>query len=145
MIASDFGIGGGEPLRGAHSVLTAAVPVIGWLESSLNNLALTVTNNSAVLQQLTVANLALTTTVVALTATNKTLVDSAAKARAAAKPTVTLGGRCLTGKPLPGNYCWMHSSVSKELTSATCGNKAGGHCDNATTAYTMGGSDKDKV
>jgi hypothetical protein len=48
---------------------------------ALNNLALAATNNTAILQQLTVANLALTTTVATLTATNKKLVDAAARAK----------------------------------------------------------------
>jgi hypothetical protein len=43
-------LGGGEPLGGAHGVLPAAAPAIGRLESALNNLALVVTNNTAILQ-----------------------------------------------------------------------------------------------
>ncbi len=142
---SDFGIGGGEPLKGAHGVLLVAAPAIGWLESALNNLALAATNNSAVLQQLTAANFALTTTVMALTATNKMLVDSVAKAWAAASLRAMAGGKCLTRKLLLRKYCWTHGhQVSKEHMSATWENKAVGHCDNATTANTMGGSNKDK-
>ena len=38
-------------------------------------------NNTAMLQQLTLANLALTTTIGMLTATNKKLVDVAARAK----------------------------------------------------------------
>ncbi len=38
--------GVGEPLGGAHGVLPAVTPVIGQLESALNNLALAATNNS---------------------------------------------------------------------------------------------------
>ena len=72
---SDFGVGGGEPLGGAHGVLPAAAPAIGRLETALDNLALAVTNDTAVLQQLTAANLALTATIATLTATNKKLVD----------------------------------------------------------------------
>jgi hypothetical protein len=58
-----------------------------------------------VLQQLMAVNLALMVNVTALTVTNKTLVDLAAKARVAANPTVTAGGRRSTGKLWPGNYC----------------------------------------
>jgi hypothetical protein len=68
--------GGGEPLGRAHGVLPAGVlpaaaPAIGRLESALDNLALAATNNTAILHQLTAANLALTATVTLLTATNK--------------------------------------------------------------------------
>jgi len=68
--------GGGEPLGGAHGVLPAAAPAIGRLETALDNLALAATNDTAVLQQLTAANLALTATIATLTATNKKLVDA---------------------------------------------------------------------
>jgi hypothetical protein len=94
VLTSDFGIrGGGEPLGVAHGVLPARAPAIGQLECALDNLALLATNNSAVLQHLTAANLALTTTTTAFTATSKTLVDLAAKAWEVANPTATAGGR----------------------------------------------------
>jgi hypothetical protein len=66
---------GGEPLGVAH----AAIPVTGKMEAALDNLALAATSDKATVQQLTAANLALTTTVATLTATNKKLVDAAAK------------------------------------------------------------------
>ena len=51
----------------------------------------------------------------------------------------------VTKHPHPGNYCWTHGHrVSKDHTSATCGNKAAGHKDDATLSNTMGGSEKDK-
>jgi hypothetical protein len=78
--------GGGEPLGGAHGVLPAAGPAIGRLEAALNNLALAATNDTAVLQKLTSANLALTATIAMLTVTNKKLVDGAT-ARAKGTPT----------------------------------------------------------
>ena len=56
----------------------AVVPVIGKMEAALNNLTLAATNNKTVVQQLTVANLALTNTVAMLTAANKKLVKAAA-------------------------------------------------------------------
>ena len=49
------------------------------LEIALDNLALAATTNTAMLQQLTAANLVLTNSVAALTATNKKLVETAAK------------------------------------------------------------------
>ncbi len=52
-------------------MLPAAGPAIGRLETALDNLALAATNDTAVLQQLTSANLALMATIGTLTATNK--------------------------------------------------------------------------
>ena len=116
---------------------------------ALDNLALAATNNTAILQQLTLANLALTATIRTLTATNKKLVDAVARPKgtpAAGTPAVTPGGGGLSQKtPYPGNYCWTHGHcISKEHTSATCANKATGHLDNATEVNTFGGSKKDK-
>ena len=90
-----FASGGKEPLGGAHGVLPAAAPAISWLETALDNLALATTNNTAVLQQLMLANLALTATIGTLTAINKKLVDAVARAKgtpAAGTSAVTLGG-----------------------------------------------------
>ena len=121
--------------------------MIDCLEVALNNLALAATNNAAVLQQLTAANLALTNTVAALTATNKKLVDTAAT-RVPATPPGT--GGCLPGsgapnKPFKGNYCWMHGHKCHKLhTSATCLYPVAGHCKDVTLANTYGGLVKDK-
>ncbi len=136
--------GGGEPLGGAHGVLPAVAPAIGGLEKALDNLALAATNNTAVLQQLTAANLALTTTVAPLTATNKKLVEAAArKGTPVASPLA--GGPKAAKHPFAGNYCWTHGHrISKEHTSATCANKAAGHRDHATATNTLGGLEKDK-
>ena len=147
--ASDLGFrGGGEPLGGAHGVLPAAAPALSKLETTLDNLALAATNDTAVLQQLTAANLALTATIATLTATNKKLVDAGrgrgtpAGGTPAGMPAE--GGRS-TKTPHPGNYCWTHGHrISKDHTSATCANKATGHRDDATAANTFGGSEKDK-
>jgi hypothetical protein len=140
--------GGGEPLGGAHSVLPAAAPAIGRLETALDSLALAATNNAVILQQLTAANLALTATVGTLTATNKKLVDAVAWAKVtlAATPAATLAGLGRSTKnPQPGNYCWTHGHrCSKGHTSASCTNKAPGHHDDATAVNTFGGSDKHK-
>ena len=147
--ASDFGLRRGEPLGGAHGVLPTAAPAIGRLETALNNLTLAVTNDTAVLQKLILANLALTAIINTLTATNKKLADAVAHAKetpAAGTPLVTPGGGVRSPKiPCPGNYCWMHGHrISKEHTSATCANKATGHRNNATGANTFGGSKNDK-
>jgi hypothetical protein len=129
----------------ADMLPTFPTKAIGRLECALDNLAPTATNNSAVLQQLTVANLALTTTVTALMATNKTLVDLVAKARAAANPMATTGSWWSSSRPWPKNYCWMHDHwLSKERTSATCRIKAVSHRDDATMANMMGVSNRDK-
>ena len=81
--------GGGEPLSRAHGVLPEAAPIFGRLETALDNLALAATSNTVILQQLTAANLALTTTVAMLTTANKKLVDMAARAKEGGTPSVT--------------------------------------------------------
>ncbi len=52
-------------------MIPAAAPAIGRLKTAFDNLALAATNNTAVFQQLIAANLALTTTIMSITATNK--------------------------------------------------------------------------
>ncbi len=138
-------MGGGEPLGRAHSVLPEAALTIGWLETALNNLALAATNNTAILQQLKAANLALMTTVTMLTATNKKLVEVVAREKGGGTPAVTptnlARGVQATRTLFPENYCWTHGHCcNKHHTSATCGNKAVGHHDDATALNTMGGS-----
>ena len=51
-------------------------PATGGLEKALDNLALAATNDFAILQQLTAANLSLGATIATLTATNKKLVEA---------------------------------------------------------------------
>ena len=99
------------------------------LEMALDNLALAVTNNTAMLQQLTAANLALTNSVAALTATNKKLMDAAATWVPATPPgTGRLPGSGVPNKPFRGNYCWTHGyKCSKLHTSATCLYPVAGH------------------
>jgi hypothetical protein len=130
---------GSEPLGGAH----AAIPVTGKMETALDNLALAATSDKATLQQLTAANLALTTTVATLTATNKKLVGAAAR-----KEPGAAGGASKTpdaDKPVPGGYCWTHGHrVRKNHTSETCTNKAEGHNNKATSKDTKGGSTLNK-
>ena len=142
-------LGGREPLGGAHGVIPAMVPTVGRLEHALNNLALAATNDTAVLQQLTADNLALTATITSLTATNKKLVDAAnccgGTPSAAPALTPAVGGGRAMSKPCPNNYCWTHGHrVSATHMSATCANKALGHQDEATASNTFGGSSKDK-
>ncbi len=139
--------GGGKPLGGAYGVTPALPPAMDYLESALDNLALTATNNTAVLQQLTAANLALTSTIATLTATNKKLVDTTAKtpSRGSATPAASSKKSRSTKNPFPGNYCCTHGHrCSEQHTSATCGNKAPGHKDGATSLNMMGGSKEDK-
>jgi hypothetical protein len=136
---------GGEPLGGAGSVLPATAPLIDRLKSALDNLALVATNDTAVLQQLTAANLALTATVTTLTAINKKLVEMAVRGKPSRPPTGPPNPARAPNLPFPSNYCWTHGHrVSQHHTSATCGCKAPGHKDDATAANTMGGSEKDK-
>ena len=136
--------GGGEPLGGAHGVLPAHLPpVMDRLESALDNLALAATNDKAVVEQLTAANLALTSTIATLTATVKKLADKGGKPTP--RGTSAASGPRLTKNPVPGNYCWTHGHrCSKAHSSLTCGNKAPGHKDEATSSNTMGGSEADK-
>jgi hypothetical protein len=136
--------GGGEPLGGAHGVLPAAFsPAMDRLESALDNLALAATNEEALLEQHTAANIALTSTIATLTATNKKLADKGGGATSRGNSSHAVSR--ITKNPLPGNYCWTHGHrCSKDLTSLSCGNKATGHMDGATSSNTMGGSEKDK-
>ena len=102
--------GGGEPLGGAHGVLPMDPPaMLDRLEIALNNLALAVTNDTAVLQQLTAAKLVLTKSVAALTATNKKLVDAAATRVPATPPGMGQGGMtnvvyCRSNELYKNNY-----------------------------------------
>ncbi len=149
-------------------MILAAALAIGCLKTALNNLALAATNDTAVLQQLISANLAFMATITLLTVANKKMVDAATRQGStpaatpgwgwiqaatpgwgwtqAATPVATPAGIRATKKPCPGNYCWTHGHcVSEHHTSATCANKAPGHCDDATASNTFGGSDKDKT
>ena len=113
--------GAGEPLGGAHGVLPAHLPpVMDRLESALDNLALAATNDKAVVEQLTAANLALTSTIATLTATVKKLADKGGKPTP--RGTSASSGPRLTKNPVPGNYCWTHGHrCSKDHSSLTCG------------------------
>jgi hypothetical protein len=86
-------------------------PMIDRLKVALDNLALAAMNDSANLQQLTAANVALTTAVTTLTVANKKLTDAAVNRGGRPTPVGstprTAGGR-VTQKPVAGNYCWTH-------------------------------------
>ncbi len=144
---SDSSRGDREPLGGAHGVLPTDPPaMLNHLEITLNNLVLTATNDSAVLQQLMAANLALTNSVTKLTATNKKLVEAAAK-QVPGTPSGTghLPRSGAPNKSFPGNYCWTYGyKCSKSHTSATCLYPVAGHRKDATLANIFGGSVKDK-
>jgi hypothetical protein len=117
---------------------------MGKMEIAIDNLAFAATNDKAVVQQLTAANLALTTTVATLTAANNKFIKAAAKKGTG--PTLLTSGKT-PGKnaPYPRNYCWTHGHrVSKLHTSETCTRKAEGHVNDATAADTKGGSKQNK-
>ena len=116
----------------------------------MDNLALAATSDKATVQQLTVVNLALTTTVATLTATNKKLVDAAARKKPGAASGAAAGASKTAGKgwadrAVPGGYCWTHGHrIRKSHTSKTCPKKSEGHDDKATAKDMKGGSTKDK-
>jgi hypothetical protein len=74
-------------------------------------LALAAANDTTVLQQLMVSNLALSSLVTMLTAANKKLADALAKAKSTT-PLMAMPGAPKpvrsTNTPFPGNYCWTH-------------------------------------
>jgi hypothetical protein len=138
--------GGGKPLGRAHGVTPAHASTIDRIGKALNNLALAASNYTTVLQQLTATNLALTASVASLTTANKKLAEALAK-KGVPTPAKAMGtgGAHSANTPFLGNYCWTHRHlVSQHHTSATCGNKAMGHKDNATSINTMGGSNTNK-
>ena len=140
---------GAEPMGGAHGhgVFQPVGRNMGHLKTALDNLALAVLTDFLILQQLTAANLALTTMNAMLTATNKALVGAAIKARAEAGAGGPLAGTNGNKKPPnPNGYCWTHvHKVYGTHSSATCGTKAEGHCTEATKTNTLGGSETNKV
>jgi hypothetical protein len=146
-------LGGVEPLGGAHMVIPTAAPTIDRISKALENLALAASNDTTVLQQLTVANLALIALVTLLTVANKRLLDVLvhSKGGTATATLATLASAPAPPKPCSatraflGNYCWTHGHrVNHTHTSATCTHKAPGHKEDATTAVTMGGSKREK-
>jgi hypothetical protein len=78
---------------------------------------------------------------------NKKLADALARNKGVALPaaTPTTGKGHSINKPFLGNYFWTHGHwVNKNHMSATCGNKAARHKDNAMSVNMMGGSVADK-
>ncbi len=114
------------------------------LTGSLDNLALAATNDKTALQQLTAANLALTTTVATFTITNKKLTDTVARFNLPRRGQAVCGG-VNRPKAVWGNYCWTHGYKTSH-TSATCGatSRLPGHEASATVADTKGGKDYNK-
>ncbi len=96
--------GGGKPLGGAHLVHPAP-PSRPSSWCSYGHLALAANNDATVLQQLTAANLARTTSSMALTAANKNLAEALAKVKGGLTPAATLGPEQSTKKAFPGNNC----------------------------------------
>jgi hypothetical protein len=135
-------------LGSAHAVTPTRAATIDRLGTALDNLALAAANDTTVLQQLTVSNLALSSLVTTLTTANKKLADALAKAKATSPPVATPGAPKpvrSTNTPFPGNYCWTHGHrCSQHHTSAMCGNKAVSHKDDVTAANTIGGSEANK-
>jgi hypothetical protein len=77
--------------RVANSIMPAATTdVMDALAGSLDNLALAATSNKTALQQLTAANLALTTTVATLTVANKKLTKNGGSIQPITQPTLWL-------------------------------------------------------
>ena len=101
-----------EPFtRAANNIMPAApTDVMDALAGSLDNLALAATSDKTALQQLTAANLALTTTVSTLTIANKKLTETVARFNL--PPNLRGGhagrGGATTPKAVWGNYCWTH-------------------------------------
>jgi len=132
----------------------ATTDVMDALMSSLDKnlaLALAATSNKTALQQLTVANLALTTTAAKLTVANKKLTKTVAQFKL---PPNLCGGyrgrggegaRCTQPRAIWGNYCWTHRYKTGH-NSATCiaAHRLLGHDASATVADTKGGKDMNK-
>jgi hypothetical protein len=83
--------GGDGPLGSAHAVIPAPAATIDRLGTALDNLALAAAKDITVLQQLMASNLALSMLVTTLTAANKKLAESLAKAKLTSPPAATPG------------------------------------------------------
>jgi hypothetical protein len=139
--------GGGKPLGGAHTVIPTAAPNMDPFGKALENLALKVSNDTTILQQLTAPNPALTALVPLLMVANKKLADALAHSKGSAMPAVAPAPAKIhsANKPFLGKYCWTHGHrVSQNHTSETCSCKAAGHKDDMMTTNLMGGSKVDK-
>jgi hypothetical protein len=138
-----------EPFtRAANNIMPAAPPdVMDALAGSLDNLALAATSDKTALQQLTTANLALTTTVSTLTIANKKLTETIARFNLPPNLRGGHAGRGGANKPKAvwGNYCWTHGYKTSH-SSATCAaaHRLPGHDASATVADTKGGKEFNK-
>ena len=111
----------------------------------MDNLTLAATSDKATVQQLTAANLALTTTIATLTATDKKLDDAAARRKPGAAAGTAKTPVDVADKPVPGGYFWTHGHrIRKNHTGKTCTNKSEGHDDKATLKDTKGVSTANK-
>jgi hypothetical protein len=120
------------------------------LAGSLDNLVIVATTNRTTVQQLTLANLLLTTLVATLLAANKKLTKMVACYNPAPQGCSSGGGRrgnnaCCGPKAIWGNYCWTHGYKVLH-NSKTCNEigKKPGHDEDATVADTKGGADSNK-
>ncbi len=128
-------------------MLLAAHDVIYALAGLLDNLALAATSDRTTVQQLTLVNLSLTTSVATLTATNKKFTKMVSCCNLVPQGCSGGGGHggdstCRGPKVIWGNYCWMHG-YKVFHTSKTCnviGRKLG-HDEAAMVADTKGGAD----
>ncbi len=127
----------------AHDMMDA-------LAGLLDNLALAATTDRTTVQQLSLANLLLTTLVATLMVANKKLTKMVACYNPAPQGRSGSGGREGNNthhgpKAIWVNYCWTHGYKLLH-TSKTCnviGSKPG-HKDDATVADTKGGVDFNK-
>ena len=124
----------------------ATADIMDALVGSLDNLALAATSDKTAVQHLTVANLALTTSVSTLMAANKKLTNTVARFNLPPNLRSGGGGRGGNSDQRPtsttvwGNYCWSHE-YKVSHNSKTCGltGRKPGHDELATVADTKGG------
>ncbi len=130
MTAPTTSVGGGEPLGGAHFVLPAPAASIDHLGTALDNLALAAADDTTVLQQLTSATLALTTSIATLTAANKKLSEALAKVLTTTPRTPGTPWPPNKGKLFLGITVRLMAIVSASFTrvqhAAMASNKMGG-------------------
>jgi hypothetical protein len=118
------------------------------LTGLLDNLVLAATSNKTMVQQLLVANLALTTSVATLTATSKKLIKKVARCNHVPHGCGTGGGpggdsvRRDCPKVIWGNYCWMHEyKVMHTSKTYNASGRKPGHDELATVVDMKGGAD----
>ncbi len=148
-------LGGAKPLGGAHALIPTAAPTIDCIGKVLENFVLAASNDTTILQQLTVVNLALTALVTSLTPANKKLADMLARNKGGAAPTTPATPAVapappkarLATRPFPGDHCWTHGQWSQSQSDPHKCNlhlQGAGTQGDATNANTMGGSKVEK-